>query len=334
MKWYAHSCRLFFSVLIFTALVGCLSVSLAHEGENHGKHLSVQATSVFSGFWHHIREGVSGYTTASTVSTVSGKESGVLIQSSGQTWQAWRNGPVFIWGSVLLGASLLCIMIFHLWNGPMKLHLPRSGETVERWSVGERVLHWYTACLFLLLAITGISLLYGRALLLPLIGKELFATYAAFAKSCHDILGPVFLMGLCGMAVCWIRDNIPARHDLEWFASYLSRRQDVHPPAGRMNAGEKVWFWVLIIGGGIILGVSGVLLDFPNAGQERWVMQISHLLHVGMALFLIAISFGHAYIGSIGMEGTLEGMIKGKVDKTWVIQHHSLWAQRLTQGKK
>jgi len=37
----------------------------------------------------------------------------------------------------------------------------------------------------------------------------------------------------------------------------------------------------------------------------------------------------HIYIGSIGSEGTLEGMITSRVDASWARQHHSHWADKV-----
>ena len=43
----------------------------------------------------------------------------------------------------------------------------------------------------------------------------------------------------------------------------------------------------------------------------------------------VAVWFGHAYIGSVGSEGSLEGMTSGYVDENWARQHHNLWVQEL-----
>ena len=37
----------------------------------------------------------------------------------------------------------------------------------------------------------------------------------------------------------------------------------------------------------------------------------------------------HIYIGSIGTEGALEGMVSGKVDASRARQHHDLWYEAL-----
>jgi formate dehydrogenase subunit gamma len=55
------------------------------------------------------------------------------------------------------------------------------------------------------------------------------------------------------------------------------------------------------------------------------------VLHLATALVLIAFSFGHIYIGTIGTEGALEGMTTGQVDVAWAEQHHDLWLKEVQQ---
>jgi len=311
---------------LIISLAFVLPVVRAHQGEQEG-HPHAVPDNPRSAFWRQAREGVAGYT------AVQGQETGVLIQSAGQNWRQVRNGPVAAAGGAVLGLTVFALGAFYLWRGQVPLSHPRSGRTVARWTLGERVLHWYTAALFLWLTLTGLSLLYGRALLIPLIGHEAFSIWAALAKLTHNFTGPLFIAGLLLMIVAWARHNLPNRLDIEWFKSFGGMIGDTHPSAERMNAGEKAWFWLLAFGG-VLLSASGLVLDFPNFGQERWAMQIAHLIHVVFGLVLIAGSLGHIYIGSIGTEGALEGMVSGEVDTAWARQHHDLWYAELARGQR
>ncbi len=42
---------------------------------------------------------------------------------------------------------------------------------------------------------------------------------------------------------------------------------------------------------------------------------------------------GHIYIGTIGMEGSIDGMKTGYVDATWAKEHHELWYDDIKAGK-
>jgi len=286
----------------------------------------VQQTNPRADYWRLVRDNSEGY------SAVTGRETNELIQSSGQNWRQLRNGPIATFGSWILGFTLAVLALFYIWRGQVPLTHPRTGQTVERWTLNERRIHWVTAGLFLVLAITGLSLLYGRAVLIPLFGHHGFSAYAELAKLAHNILGPVFMIGLLSMLVHWFKQNFFSKVDLDWFKAFGGMIGDNHPSAGKLNGGEKLWFWSLATAG-IALCLSGLVLDFPNFDQEREIIQISHLIHVITALALIAFAFGHIYIGTVGTEGALEGMVTGQVDTAWAQQHHDLWLQELQQQK-
>lgn len=277
-------------------------------------------------YWRQVRDNSIGY------SAVKGRETNELIQGSGESWRQLRNGPIAWGGSVLLIFTLATLMVFYAWRGKVELTHPKTGKTIERWTLNERRLHWVTAGLFVVLGITGLSLLYGRAVLIPLFGHDGFSAYAGIAKWLHNIIGPMFMIGLILMIVNWFSQNFFTKVDLEWFKQFGGMVGDNHPSAGKLNGGEKVWFWTLATVG-VVMCLSGLVLDFPNFDQEREIIQISHLLHVLTALVMVAFSFGHIYIGTIGTEGALEGMVTGQVDTAWAEQHHDLWAKDVENTK-
>jgi len=194
--------------------------------------------------------------------------------------------------------------------------------------------HWYTAILFIVLAITGLSLLFGRAVLIPIMGREAFGAYAQFAKDLHNYTGPLFSLGVLAIILFWFRDNLPEWRDLEWLkkGGGMGRNAE-HVPAGRMNAGEKVWFWFILTFGVLVIA-SGYVLDFPNFGQDRGTMQAAHVVHTVLAMAWIALALGHIYIGTLGTEGALEGMATGKVSEEWAEQHHELWLREKREQER
>ena len=268
-------------------------------------------------YWRAVREGTDGY------SAVSGSEAGVLIQNGGENWRSLRNGPLMFFGGSLLIAVILAILVKHLVKGKDMLE-STTGRKMTRWSGFDRALHWFVGITFIILAITGLSLLFGRMLLIPLLGKEGFAAFAQLAKPVHDYLAVPFIIGFALMLIIWIPRNFLRSHDFAWLKSVGGMIGKRHPQAGFMNGGEKVFFWILFFGG-VALMVSGFYLLFPNLGWERETMQLSHIVHSASGLFLIAISLGHIYLGSIGVEGVLEGMVRGEVDEGFAKQHHNLW---------
>lgn len=276
-------------------------------------------------FWREVRRSDKGYT------AVRGQETDVLIQSRGETWREVRNGPVTVIGAVMVLGVIGAVLLYHLTKGGFKLE-HRTGRKVLRWAVSDRVLHWYTAVLFIVLAITGLSLLWGRHVLIPVFGKEGFAAWANFAKPVHDYLALPFVAGLVVMLLKWFHHNIPASYDLEWFKKAGGYLGDGHPPAGFANGGEKAYYWALVIGGTALV-VSGFWLLFPNLGFERDAMQTANIVHGASAVLLTAAVCAHIYLGTLGSEGALEGMISGEVDEGWAQQHHGVWYDEVKRGQ-
>lgn len=272
-------------------------------------------------FWREVRRGNEGY------SAIKGNERGVLIQNGGENWRNLRNGPITRYGGIVLGAMVVAIVLFQLLRGRVRIEGGRSGLTVPRWSGLERTLHWVTAVSFIVLTVTGLSLLYGRSVMIPLIGKDAFAAWAALAKVLHNYSGPVFGVALVLLLLKLLPSNIPNRSDLQWFARGGGLIGHGHPSAGRMNAGEKLWYWLLATFG-IALVASGLVLDLLT-DLTREQSQTAHLVHAATALVVMAVALGHVYIGTAGTEGSLEGMTTGRVDANWARQHHDQWLEEL-----
>lgn len=280
------------------------------------------ATNPRSEMWRGAREGQAGFTTQTGPYVTN-----TLISNVGENWRQFRMGPLITYGGwFLLGALALVAVVFAV-LGRIKLAHGRAGMTIERWRPFERYLHWFTAIAFILLAITGLSLLFGRSVLIPLLGHQGFAAYAQIAKVVHNYVGPAFSVAVLLMILMWVRHNIPRKVDLAWFKAGGGIFGKEHPSAGKFNGGEKVWFWVGIVLFGIAVSVSGFLLNFPLFGQTRGTMALSQAVHAITSIVWIGFFFGHAYIGTLGTEGALEGMTTGRVDVSWAKQHHDLWYQ-------
>lgn len=298
----------------------------------------VQDTNPRSNFWRAVRGGGEGYS-AVTGRTLDGSneintETSMLMNDGGQNWRQIRNGIIATYGGWFLFFVVLAILLFFASSGRVNLASGRSGQTVERWTLLERIIHWTVATSFVLLAITGLSLLFGRVVLIPLLGLQGFSAWAEFAKWLHNWVGPwVFTPGVALMIILWIRHNIPNAEDIQWLTQGGGIVGKAHPHAGRMNGGEKIWFW-FICTIGVAAIISGFFLDFPTWwSASREGMQQANVVHGIAALAWIALWFGHAYIGTIGTEGALEGMTTGRVDVNWAKQHHDRWYEELQKKK-
>lgn len=299
--------------------------------------------------WRAVRRGAAG--------RVSGPdpEAGVMIQSEGDLWRSMRNGPLSTYGVwVLLGVTAF-LALFFLLRGRIKVEAGSSGQLIERFTGFERAVHWLTASTFVVLAITGLNLLYGRYFLITLVGPDIFAWLTSAGKFAHNYLAFGFMTGLVLMFVIWVVHNIPTYHDLIWLLKGGGLfMKGVHPPAKKFNAGQKLLFWLVMLGG-LSLSLSGIVLLFPYkftlfadtfATLNNWIgtelpttltwiqeKQYAQLWHAAVGVVMTAVIIAHIYIGSIGMEGAFDAMGTGQVDVNWAREHHSLWVQDLEQKK-
>jgi len=255
-----------------------------------------------------------------------------LIQPAGRDWRDFHRSKLpWIGGGAILGMFVL-LAFFLMMRGRIRVHEGFSGRTILRFASFERFTHWLTASCFIVLALSGLNVSFGRTLILPLFGPDAFAAMSHWAKLAHNYLAFPFMLGLAVMFLIWIKDNIPNKVDLEWIkqgGGMLANGK--HPPAKRFNAGQKGIFWIVIIGGAL-MSVSGWFLLFPYLLSNVTDMQIWTVVHAVIAMLFIAAMLAHIYIGSVGMEGAFDAMGTGEVDVNWAREHHSLWVEE-QQGK-
>ena len=250
-----------------------------------------------------------------------------LIQPAGRDWRDFHRGKLPIIGGVAIIGMFAVLAIFLMVRGRVRVEDGFSGAKLLRFASFERFTHWLTASCFIVLALTGLNISFGRSLILPLFGPEAFSTMSAWAKLAHDYLAFPFMLGLVIMFLIWIKDNIPGKLDWQWLkqgGGILSEGK--HPPARRFNAGQKGIFWIVIIGGAL-MSVSGWFLLFPYLPANVTTLQLWTVIHAAIAMLFIAAMMAHVYIGSIGMEGAFDAMGTGEVDLNWAREHHSLWVE-------
>lgn len=260
------------------------------------------------------------------------KKEGVLIQPAGRDWRHFNEVTLpWIGGIVLLGI-LVVLVVFYLWRGMVRIESGRSGRTIVRFSAFERLVHWMTATCFIILAITGLNVTFGRPLFVSAFGTETFSTWSQWAKYAHNYLSFPFTIGVFLIFVMWLAGNIPNKVDVEWFKRGGGIVGNDHPPAYRFNGGQKAIYWIVVIGG-TIMAISGYVLMFPFYGTNIANMQSAQVFHGVVAMLFIAAMLGHIYIGTLGMEGAFEAMGEGDVDLNWAKEHHSLWVKEELSGK-
>ena len=259
--------------------------------------------------------------------TIPDTKSYVLEHPAGRDWREFRTVTLRWIGGIAILGILAVLIIFYLVRGMVKVESGRSGRNIVRFNMFERFVHWMTATCFIILAISGLNITFGRPLLLPLIGPDAFTAWSDWARLSHHYLSFPFTLGVVLIFLMWIAGNIPNKVDVEWLKRGGGIVGHDHPPAYRFNAGQKAIYWIVVLGGGAV-AATGYLLMFPFYGTDIATMESAQVLHATVAMLFIAAMLGHIYIGTIGMEGAFEAMGEGTVDVNWAKEHHSLWLEQ------
>jgi len=257
------------------------------------------------------------------------------VTNAGEAWRQVRNNWIIPYGGSLLFIVALAIAIFYWRKGAIRLHGTPTGREIERFTPFERSAHWTNAIAFVVLAVSGIVMAFGKFIMQPIIGDTLFGCITYALKNAHNFAGPLFAVSLTVVFFTFLKDNWPSKEDWAWIikAGGLFGSEEV--PSHRFNAGEKVVFWGGVLGLGAIVVASGLVLDklIPGLIYERSTMQIANMIHGVATLFMMAMFIGHIYMGTIGMEGAYKAMQTGYVDETWAKEHHELWHDDIKAGK-
>jgi formate dehydrogenase subunit gamma len=264
--------------------------------------------------------------------TLPDTRTGVLEQPEGRNWRQFHQVTLRWIGAIAILGMLAVLVLFFLIRGMVRIENGRSGRTLVRFNAFERFVHWMTATCFIVLALSGLNITFGKELLTPWIGPAAFAEWSQWAKYAHNYLSFPFTLGVVLMFLMWIAWNFPTPTDFKWVAQGGGIVGSKHPPARRFNAGQKVIYWVVVLGGGAA-AVTGYLLMFPFYATDIAGMQLAQMVHGIVGLLFIAIMLAHIYIGTIGMQGAFDAMGTGKVDLNWAKEHHSRWVDEV-QGRK
>ncbi len=205
-----------------------------------------------------------------------------------------------------LAAVGVCALHFVL-RRPWRGAPDSSRRDVRRFSLWERLVHAATTVGFVVLAVTGF---YH-----PLLGERI----DGWLLMVHTGASGLFFAGVLAMALTWAEDCCFRRPDLEWLKAAL--RGQPGGPAGRFDALQKVYFWLTVACGLVLLATMMLaMVDlFGQIGQE-WLYQV----HRWTALVLLLATIVHVYHATVGQPGTWRAMVDGRVSAEWLRRHHPL----------
>ena len=262
--------------------------------------------------------------------TIPDVKSYTLEQPAGREWREYRTVTLKWIGGIAILGILALLTIYYLWHGSMRIESGRSGRKILRFNVFERFVHWLTGVAFVILGITGLNITFGRSLILPWLGASAFSEWTEWGKFAHNYISFAFTTGVVLMFLMWVARNLPTKADIAWFKSGGGMFGGEEPPAHKFNGGEKLIFWISMLGSGAV-AVTGYILLFPFYGTTVSGMELAQVVHSTVALLYVAAMFVHFYMGTIGVEGAFEAMADGTVDVNWAKERHRLWYEEETQ---
>ena len=179
-----------------------------------------------------------------------------------------------------------------------------------------RKVHMVAAVTFSLLAISGLLMIFGAFL-----GGGLIIRIARYF---HIGAAIIFTFTAPMMFTTWIKDMLPAAHDIKWvliMGGYLSK--DKKPvPAGKFNAGQKMWFWCSTVGG-LAMAYTGYIIWSFGASLDT--VRVFTLVHNILGAILIAIFLTHLYMTIFAIKGAVHSITTGYRSKAELDLLHSLY---------
>jgi len=198
---------------------------------------------------------------------------------------------------------------------------------IERFRAQDRIAHWVTAILFVLMALSGLALFHPAFFFLT----HLFGG-GTWTRILHPFMGVLTLLAFLLLAARMGRDNRITQADRQWrkhLGEVLRRREENLPDVGKYNLGQKYlfWTWVVTI---LLLFASGMVIwqpyFAPAFGIE--ITRIAVVVHALSAFVAIAALMIHVY-AAIWVKGSIRAMTRGTVTPAWARKHHPAWYREM-----
>ena len=226
----------------------------------------------------------------------------------------------------LLVIIVVFFVVIHYHSvGPKRVSSMDPGGEIERFSLIERGVHLFRLIAFVLLTVTGVIMAFNwtewQVLLFRSPRQMLWI---------HIISGFVFILTTIAGLRLWYRDALFESYDKEWvkrIGGYLGYKGEV--PAGRYNAGQKMFYWYSGILG-LLMSVSGMMLVFKYSFSLP-VICLTVTVHNLVGFALIAGVLAHAYLGTVANPGTWRVLVDGRVTVEWAKHHHPQWYKKMME---
>ena len=202
-------------------------------------------------------------------------------------------------------------------------------KMIIRHKLPARLCHWFMVLTGLFTLLTGFSFLFQSFQWMSFISGT-----PALARVLHPFVGLTMCTALVLMLMGYYGHNKWIKGDFIWLvnikAVLLEDEKNI-PPAGQYNAGQKMLFRMFII---CVIGLvcTGFIMWQPyfapsfSAVTVQWAI----LIHATCALVLMLGLVVHIWM-ACWIEGSITGMLYGKVSRAWLRKHHPLMLKKIEQ---
>jgi formate dehydrogenase subunit gamma len=179
-----------------------------------------------------------------------------------------------------------------------------------------------------------LALLSGLAIFTPWLYAWIAPIFGGGASTrlLHPWFGLAFVAAFILQMVNWLRPMSWGEKDTRWLRrlrEYASNREKLEPEdVGKFNAGQKLWFWAIVISSFVFL-ITGLMIWLPEI-FGRVLMWIAYFFHDLASLLMLGGFIIHIYESTVQLPGTFRSMTRGTVTKRWAWTHHPSWYREIT----
>jgi len=224
--------------------------------------------------------------------------------------------------------------VHYLVIGPKRFK--HDGKKYYVFTLFNRIIHGMAAISFIIIIPTGLIMMFGSTFG----GGE-------FVKACkelHAVATVLFMISVVPMFLMWLKSMLFTAEDIKWFmilGGYLSKEKKPIP-AGKFNAGQKMWFWVCTIGGVAMIFTGATLYtqDLNLAVLTMFgltkieMLRLCIIVHNIVGLAMVALFFTHIYMSIFAIKGAIASIINGYKEEEEVAILHSSYYKELKKEKK
>lgn len=228
-------------------------------------------------------------------------------------FEFYAANKIGFWAGALIAVFTACAVHYYLFaRHRVQPAKNEAGSLITRFKVSEQVSHWLRMVVFLFLLVTGIQMFSQ-------IGESDLGPH-------HGFTGVAFVILVIINMISWAGDMLPRRYDLTWLkemGGYLARG-DNHLPAGRFNAGQKVYFWLMFIAV-MVLMITAIMMEQEAHHTVTARQSLVWIIHGLTACLATVMVIGHAYLSILVNPESARVLLDGKIKRSYIMKHHELW---------